>query len=61
MTGRERERERREEREIMPSLEWIFGFLAFNGVSQAQIAHEGDADVVALAIVIQFLVLPLEE
>eukprot|EP00092_Neocalanus_flemingeri_P000649 GFUD01000691.1.p1 GENE.GFUD01000691.1~~GFUD01000691.1.p1 ORF type:complete len:547 (+),score=127.70 GFUD01000691.1:58-1698(+) len=29
----------------------IFGFLAFNGGSQAQIAHEGDGDVVALAIV----------
>jgi len=29
----------------------IFGFLAFNGGSQAQIAHKGDGDVVALAIV----------
>ena len=29
----------------------IFGFLAFNGGSQAQIAHTGDGDVVALAIV----------
>jgi len=29
----------------------IFGFLAFNGGSQAQIAHEGDGDLVALAIV----------
>ena len=29
----------------------IFGFLAFNGGSQAQIAHEGDGDVVGLAIV----------
>merc|ERR1719266_2297010 len=29
----------------------IFGFLAFNGGSQAQISAEGDGDVVALAIV----------
>jgi len=29
----------------------IFGFLAFNGGSQGQIAHAGDGDVVALAIV----------
>ena len=29
----------------------IFGFLAFNGGSQGQIAHEGDGNVVALAIV----------
>jgi len=29
----------------------IFGFLAFNGGSQAQISQEGDGDVVALAIV----------
>ena len=29
----------------------IFGSLAFNGGSQAQIAHEGDGDLVALAIV----------
>ena len=29
----------------------IFGFLAFNGGSQAQIAHKGDGDAVALAIV----------
>ena len=37
----------------------IFGFLAFNGGSQTKIAHEGDADVVALAI--QFLTPLMEE
>ncbi len=29
----------------------FFGFLAFNGGSQAAISSEGDADIVALAIV----------
>ena len=37
----------------------IFGFLAFNGGSQTKIAHEGDADVVALAV--QFLTPLMEE